>query len=98
MELFFFTVFSSILTLWTSVGHILPFAPISKPTQVPSISLALCQEPMHPSDPIAKRPLPRPFYQLTPHLLTQCLTLPLTSFFWLPTVTTYTRLPPQSYI
>lgn len=79
------SVLTATLTHWTTVVHFRPLSPTSEPTQAPSISLALCLEPMHPSDPPAKRPLPRPFFffffrHLTLHLLTQCLTLPPASF------------------
>lgn len=50
-----FLVHTSILTLWTNS---IPHSPFNKPTQVPSISLALCLELIHPSDPIAKGPCP----------------------------------------
>lgn len=51
-------------TLTHSVVHFLPLSPISKPTQVPSISLAFCLEAMHPSDPTAKKAFAQAFFAI----------------------------------
>lgn len=77
--------FSSSMKLHPSALHH-PFRapPSHQPTQAPSVSLALCPRLIHPCDLAVTGPWPGPLHPLTPHLLTRCLTLPLTFFFVVP--------------
>lgn len=92
--------FSSSVKLHPSaLRHPFRAPPSRRPTQAPSVGLALRPRLIHPCDLAVTGPRPGPLHPLTPHLLTRCLTLPLTFFFLLlllsPSMaTTHTGLQP----